>query len=133
MADSVLPPSRFGAGYTVGASTPGGSAQPGAPVSAPTPGPAAAPTVDGAAALPSTGAHPLAVASFLLVLLLGPFVVPLTVPLSLFARSQISRTGQGGAGLVKAALALSCIYLAAGVVVLVLALVVAPPGGVGTP
>jgi hypothetical protein len=138
MADSMLPPSRFGAGYTVGAQSSASSApptaSPSAPLSAPTPGRAAgAPVLDGAAAPPGGNVNSLAAAAFALVLLLGPFVVPLTIPMSLFARSQISRTGEGGTGLVKAVLALSCIYLAAGVVVLTLALVVAPAGGAPSP
>jgi hypothetical protein len=138
MADPVLPPSRFGAGYTVGASSSAGptplAASASVSVPAPAPGLAApAPAIDGGAALPTTGVNSLAAASFVLVLLLGPFVAPLTIPLSLLARSQISRTREGGAGLVKAVLALSCIYLAAGLVVLVLALVVAPAGGTVSP
>jgi hypothetical protein len=66
----------------------------------------------------------LAVASFVLALLLGPFVVPATLPMAYVARRQINRTGQGGAGLAKAALLISYAYLAVGLTALALLLYV---------
>jgi len=129
MADSALPPSRFGAGYTVGAPAQSPAPPAALPPSASLSGPSAgAPMAGAGTAAPAADVNSLAAASFVLVLLFGPFVVPLTVPLSLRARSQIVRSGEGGAGLVTATLALSCIYLAAAVVVGVLVLVAAPAG-----
>ncbi|QEN11961.1 hypothetical protein ACRDU6_04095 [Mycolicibacterium sp. ELW1] len=64
----------------------------------------------------------------MLVLLMGPFIAPLTIPLSLIARRRIAQGGTAGFGLAKAALAMSCIYLAAAAVVVVLVLIVKPVG-----
>lgn len=121
-----LPPSRFGAGYTVG----------GQPISGLSPAGHASPMVDNAVAntarpAPAAGMNTLAVVSFVLVLLLGPFIVAITLPMALIARVQINSRGQGGSGLVLATLALSVIYLAFGVVVLLLMLYSQTPTGVG--
>lgn len=127
MPDSALPPSRFGAGYTVGATPPTA----GSPVTGPLP---AHSTIILGASVPPTGASPnapissVALASFVLVLLMGPFIAPVTIPLSLLARRRIAQTGTAGAGLAKAALAMSCLYLIAAAVVVVLVLVVTPAG-----
>lgn len=101
MGSPTLPPSRFGAGYSVGA-------PPSAPVAA---SPSASP------AGPSVRVNPLAAAAFGAVLLLGPLVIWLTVPMALVARSQITTSGEAGSGLATAALALSSIYLALAMVV----------------
>ncbi|MGH3677199.1 MAG: hypothetical protein ACRDU5_15950, partial [Mycobacterium sp.] len=79
MGDSALPPSRFGAGFTVGG-----------PTVAPS---AARPTVipPGVSVVKT---NPLAVLAFVLVLLFGPFVVPLTIPLAFVARSRSAQAGQ---------------------------------------
>jgi hypothetical protein len=123
VGDPVLPPSRFGAGYTVGAPASTGPAPAPLVQSAAVSHPGAVYSHDGHSA---AGVNALAVVAFVLVLLFGPFVVALTIPMAFVARSQISRSGQSGAGLAKAALALSAIYLAVGAVVLILALVVRP-------
>lgn len=120
MPDSGLPPSRFAAGYTVGAAP----STPTAPVTrAPT---AAHPTTVAAAASPNAPISSIALTSFVLVLLMGPFIAPVTIPLSLIARRRITQTGTAGAGLAKAALAMSCIYLAAAAVAVILILIVTP-------
>ena len=80
---------------------------------------------------PAAGMNTLAVVSFVLVLLLGPFIVAVTLPMALIARVQINSRGQGGSGLVLATLALSVIYLAFGVVALLLMLYSQTPTGVG--
>jgi hypothetical protein len=110
--DAGLPPSRFGAGYTVGGS-------PSSPSIGPSP----------AAPAPATSStmSPLAVCAFVLVLLLGPFVVPATIPMAAAARGQSRRSAGGGLGLANAALILSGIYAVLGVVVLILLFVVAEP------
>ena len=51
--------------------------------------------------------------------------------MALIARAQINRRGQSGTGLVIATLALSVIYLAFGVVVLLLLLYAQTPIGAG--
>jgi hypothetical protein len=121
MADSPLPPSRFGAGYTVGAAPPSQPPVPGSAVSASS----APPQVSdgGAVGVAVAEFNSLAAAAFLLVLLLGPFVAPVTMPLGLLARRQISQTPQSGGGLATATVAISCAYLAVGVVLVALALV----------
>jgi hypothetical protein len=66
----------------------------------------------------------LAVTAFVLVLLFGPFVAPLTLPMSYVADRRIGQSGESGAGLAKAATLISYGYLVLGVVVLVLYLFV---------
>jgi hypothetical protein len=125
VADPVLPPSRFGAGYTVGA--------PAAAPAATAPFAFAGPAIAGAnsVVVPAARVNRLAVLALVAVLLLGPFVALLTIALSLTAGMQIKRSGQGGAGLAKAALAISCIYLVFGIVVTALAVLVVHPGWLG--
>lgn len=107
MGNPVLPPSRFGAGYTAGAppsqaaSTPAN--YPAAPLSA------------------VVRTNPLAVAAFVLTLLFGPFLVPATVPVALVARAQNKHSGEGGTALANAALVVSAIYALLGIVVAILA------------
>lgn len=106
MSNPVLPPSRFGAGYTTGAQTPHAAPVPGAP------------------SAPVAQTNPLAVASFALAVLFGPFLVPATIPMALVARSQSKSLGESGTGLASAALIVSAIYGVVGAVVLILYLVV---------
>jgi hypothetical protein len=115
--DAGLPPSRFGVGYTVGGS-------PGIPAATPSPGPPSSPA--------QAKTNPLAVAAFVLVLLLGPFVVPATIPMAMAARNRSRRSAGGGMGLANTALILSGIYAVLGVVVLVLLFVVASPDAVAS-
>ncbi|SBS75489.1 conserved exported hypothetical protein [uncultured Mycobacterium sp.] len=126
MPDSVLPPSRFGAGYTVGATPPTAGPPVTRAPAQPTTGPVAAPPPAGVSS--NAPISSLALTSFVLVLLMGPFIAPLTIPLSLVARRRIAQTGIGGIGLAKAALAMSCIYLVAAAVVAILILIVTPVG-----
>ncbi len=117
-----LPPSRFGAGFTVGG-PPAGAASAVAHTTPAAGSPSAAVPRDGRGTLtPANELNGLALLSFVSVLLLGPLVVVASIPLALIARTQIARRGQSGAGLVIAALALSVIYLAFGVLVLLLLL-----------
>jgi hypothetical protein len=119
-----LPPSRFGAGFTVGGQ-PASAARPAAHTSPGRVSPVAPvrnSASSGAAPAPVAGMNMLAVVSFVLVLLLGPFIVPVSIPMALIARVQINRCDQSGSGLVLATLVLSVIYLAFGVVVLLLLL-----------
>ena len=140
MGDPALPPSKFGAGYTVG----GSASAPGRPTANPAGTGGGGPTgsqpashstlardpVDAVhtADSPNAGMNRLAVAAFLLVLLFGPFGIPLTLPMSHIARYQIGRSGQGGAVLATAAVMLSYAYLAVGLVVLFLWLTYSPIG-----
>jgi hypothetical protein len=123
VTEPALPPSRFGAGYSVGGA-------PAAPPARPTATTAGAAGRDGIGppatypALSATGMNRLAVTAFVLVLFFGPFVVLLTLPMAYIARHQINRSGQGGAGLAKAAVLIGYAYLAVGMTVLVLALYV---------
>ncbi|RDH76834.1 hypothetical protein DVS77_18485 [Mycolicibacterium moriokaense] len=110
VGDSVLPPSRFGAGYTAGAATTQGTA---------------AVTRHAAAPNPSVErTNRLAVASFVLTLLFGPFMVPATVPMALAARAQNKHSGEGGTAMANAALIVSAVYALLGVVVVILAVLV---------
>lgn len=130
MADPVLPPSRFGAGYTVGPPTAIGAALPGPPAALGNPG--ASPDPAHVTSAPANaGMNLLAVTAFVLSLLWGPFLVVLTIPMALHARRQIARRHQGGGGLALAALALAAIYLVVGLVVVVLALCTQGPIGTG--
>ncbi len=106
MVDPVLPPSRFGSGYTMGAQT------------------AHAASVPNPSNAPVARTNPLAIASFALAVLFGPFLVPATIPMALVARSQSKYSGECGTGLANAALIVSAIYAVLGVVVLILTLVV---------
>lgn len=96
MADPPLPPSRFGAGFTVGADT------------ATAPRQAVAPH----------DANKVALTAFVAVLVLGMFVAPVTFAASFVAERQICRSGQKGAGLATAAKVISAIYLLMGLVAL---------------
>ncbi len=127
-----LPPSRFGAGFTVG----GGSVTPvsaAGPTASNVSGPpsVAAPAANTVAPTTAKDMNALAVLSFVSVLLLGPLIVVVSIPMALTARTQINRRGQGGSGLVIATLALSVIYLAFGVVVLLLLLYAQSSSGAG--
>jgi hypothetical protein len=129
-----LPPSRFGAGFTVGGQT-ASRASPAAQTFPGAGGPLAPhvgdPVASGGALTSANGMNTLAVLSFVSVLLLGPLVVAVSIPMAVIARVQINRRGQSGGGLVIATLALSVIYLAFGVVVLLLLLSAQTSDGVG--
>jgi hypothetical protein len=131
--DSPLPPSRFGAGYTAGAPTvpppPSGRAQAHAGFGSIGQGQPHGPAGSGPRPAAVDG---LAATSLALVLLLGPFVAPFTLPMSLAARARITRGGNGGGGLAAAALTLSCLYLVVAVVIVAL-IVVAGPGATPWP
>jgi hypothetical protein len=107
VGNPVLPPSRFGAGYTAGAPT-----TQAATTSARYPGTPSAQVAR---------TNRLAVASFALSLLFGPFLVPVTVAMALLARAQNKHSGEGGTALANAALAVSAIYTVLGAVVVILA------------
>jgi hypothetical protein len=77
-----------------------------------------------AAPPPSPPLNRLAVVAFATSLALGPVAFWLTIPLAAVARTRIRRSAQGGAGLARAAIAISCIYLALTIVVAALAFVV---------
>lgn len=121
MPNSSLPPSRFSAGYTAGTPPPPPPAllHPAAVAQV---SPAFAPPVDAPPTSVVVRINPLAAVSLVLVLFLGPFVAPATLPMGLVARSQISRSRRDGKGLATAAIALSCVYLAAAAVLLTLAI-----------
>lgn len=141
MGDPALPPSKFGAGYTVGGSA---SPAPGRPTAKPAgtggggrtgsqPSPHSTPAHDRVDAgrhadSPAGGINRLAVAAFLLVLLLGPFGITLALPMSYIARRQMGRSGQGGAALARAAVTICYLYLAVGLVFLFLCLTYSPSG-----
>lgn len=108
MGNPVLPPSRFGAGYTAGAAMAQRS-------STTYPAPPGALNVR---------TNPLAVTSFVVAVLFGPFLVPVSIPMALAGRSQCKRSGDSGAALANAALIVSAIYAVLGGVVLLLAVVV---------
>ena len=135
----VLPPSRFGAGYSVG----GPEAQPAyqypafaapeppapeppppiypatmPPVAAPFPA-AAYPVVVPVAYVPAQRTNGMAIAAFVCPLVLC-VLFPLGIIFGHIALSQIARTGEGGKGLAIAGLVIS--YLTAAVVVLFLLL-----------
>jgi hypothetical protein len=74
VGNPVLPPSRFGAGYTAGAPT--------------TQAATASAKYPGTPSTPVARTNRLAVASFALSLLFGPFLVPATVPMARLARAQ---------------------------------------------
>jgi hypothetical protein len=147
VADPLIPPSRFGAGYTAGAQAPPGQVAVG-PQGATMPGPFSAvahrrdPTQGAdsgwsqdpaktAAASVSAGVNVLAAVSFVLTLLWGPFLALATIPMALRARTQIAQRHQSGGGLALSALVLGVIYLAVGVVVVALALCTQGPLGAG--
>jgi hypothetical protein len=113
VADSLLPPSRFGAGYTAGGPTPSGAQLPTANASG-TPSATTYPDVT------AQSSNLMASVSFALAVFCGLFAVPLTIPLAIVARGQIKRRGGGNGGFADAALIVSLIYLAIGAVVLVL-------------
>jgi hypothetical protein len=127
MPDTSLPPSRFGAGYTVRAAPlPQQAGNPMGAVSstaAPLLGPAGAAVVNAPPAASTVKVDSWAAVSFILVLLFGPFVAPATLPMGLVARKRISGGTGGGRAFATAAVALSCVYLAAAAVLLVLAFV----------
>lgn len=131
MADPVLPPSRFGAGYTVGPPTATGAASAAPPAALGNPVASPADPARDTSAPANAGMNLLAVVAFVLSLLWGPFLVVLTIPMALHARRQIARRHQGGGGLALAALALGAVYLVVGVVAVVLALCTQGPIGTG--
>jgi hypothetical protein len=115
VADPVLPPSKFVAGYTVGATA---SAPPTAASASQSAGWQGS---SGTATVASPGdLNRLAVFAFVLALFLGWLTAPLTIPLAYKARDQIRRSGQDGASLAKAALVISVIYLTLAITVLML-------------
>lgn len=119
VADPLLPPSRFGAGHTVGPQPPSvAQSLPVAP--APASPPPSAPPQFGSVPAPTDRVNRLAAVSFILVLALGELVAPVTIPMALAAQQQINRSGQPGAGLAKAALLIGLAYLAIGLTVGVL-------------
>lgn len=137
MADPLLPPSRFGAGYSVGADPRAGAARTTALNSSP-PAHARAGTIGPspvdpavATAAPKAEVNLLAVAAFVLTLLWGPFLLIVTIPMALRARAQVTRRRQSGGGLAVAALVLGGIYLITGVMVVVLAWQTHGPIGAG--
>ncbi len=67
---------------------------------------------------PPTSLDPLAVATFVAALLLGPFAAPFTLPLSVLASHRIRTSQRCGAGLARAAMNISLIYLVFGAAVL---------------
>lgn len=113
MGDSLLPPSRFGAGYTAGGAGASGAAVP-TTTSSGMPSAATYPDVT------TRSANLMASVSFALAVFCGLFAVPLTIPLAIVARGQLKRRGGGTGGFADAALIVSLIYLAVGAVVLVL-------------
>lgn len=143
MADPVLPPSRFGAGYSAGRQAPTGqvavgpqaAAMPGPyrrdPAQGANPGWSPGDSTNTAAASAGAGVNVLAVVSFVLTLLWGPFLVLATIPMALRARTQIAQRHQSGGGLALSALVLGVIYLLLGMVVVALALCTQGPLGAG--
>lgn len=122
MPDRPLPPSRFGAGHTVGAPTP-----PAPYASAPPPTPpapyASAPRHTSAGAPPPVLASPaqptngLAGVAFALAVFLGPLAAPVAIALGVVAQRQSARLGQAGAGLAKSAVFIGAAYLVLAAVV----------------
>lgn len=94
MADSALPPSRFGAGHTSGNAS-------------------STPVLQAARRL-----NPLATVSFAAALVLGLVAAPVTLALSYVAQRQIRTSGHSGAALAKAAMFISVVYLVIGIVVI---------------
>lgn len=105
LADSTLPPSMFGAGFTSGSAA-----------QAPSPYDVPASTVS----LQETGLNRLAVISFVGALILGLIAAPVTLPMSMYAHRRIRQSGGGGARLAFAAMVISAVYLVIGVVVVLL-------------
>lgn len=101
MSDSALPPSGYGTGYVTGGKSSG-----------PSPSPSSTPSRTGAL-------NAMAVASFVLVFVAG-ILAPVTIVMAYVAKAQIRRSGQAGGSLAKAAIVISCVYLAAGTVVAML-------------
>lgn len=97
MAQSAPPPSRFGAGYTAGATS------------------AASPTARAPA--PDRRLNRLAAVTLGAALFLGLVVAPLTLPLSYLAQRQIRASGHAGSNVARAAMLISAAYLFVGVVV----------------
>ncbi|MEW5808616.1 MAG: DUF4190 domain-containing protein [Actinomycetota bacterium] len=102
MNQSPLPRGKFGAGYTVGGPTAGVAADPAFGTSV------------------SSRFNGAAFVAFVVTLLLGPFVAPVTIPLAVMAHRQILRSGQAGAGLAKATVFVGVAYLAVGAVAVLL-------------
>ncbi|KUI25569.1 hypothetical protein AU196_22390 [Mycobacterium sp. IS-1742] len=109
MADSTLPPGRFGAGYVSG----GAARAQHAGFTAP-------------ALPPDPPLNRLAVATFVTALVFGLAAALITLPLSYVAHRQIETSGQGGAGLARAAMVISGLYLVIGLVVVGLYLYLPP-------
>lgn len=125
VAEPVLPASKFAAGYTAGGPPPQAALPPVSTASH------QVGTVLGASSMtahpgsatvsaPQAELNRLAAVSFLLVVFLGPLVAWLTLPMAYLAQRQTGGNGQGGTGLAKAALVISCAYLALGLAVLFL-------------
>lgn len=106
MAGSALPPSKFGAGFSVG----------GAAAAPPRPARGISPTASPGSVGPRL--NRLAIATFVTALFLGWLVAPFTLPLSIVAKRQIAVSGEGGGALARAATIISGVYLALLVVLL---------------
>ncbi len=63
----------------------------------------------------------LAMVTFAVSVVFGCVLFWLTIPMAVLAGSRIRRSQQGGAGLARAALVISCIYIALVIVVVTLA------------
>ncbi|WP_019973407.1 hypothetical protein [Mycobacterium sp. 141] len=119
----ALPPSRFAAGYTAGA--PGmQTAVPSTPGAGPLPGGRgpqatsqhAGPSAAAPGSLPQTGdAGGYAAVALVLVVVFGPFAVPVTTPMALAARARARRTGVVSPVTANATLIIGAIYLIIGV------------------
>ncbi|OBF48765.1 DUF4190 domain-containing protein [Mycolicibacterium monacense] len=113
MADSTLPPGRFGAGYI----SDGATWAPAAGFTAPE-------------LSPAPPLNRLAVATFVTTLVFGLATALFTLPLSYVAHRQIETSGQGGSGLARAAMVISGVYVVVGAVVVGLYLYLPEPGAV---
>lgn len=108
MGDPALPPSRFGAGHTMGGPV-GLSPAPATSSDHRVSGPEAA--VSGAG---------LAAGALILALLMGPLGSPIAVPMAYTARRRIASSSPQAAGLAKAAIFVGYAYLVLGLVVLLM-------------
>lgn len=76
----------------------------------------------------TAGTNGLAIAALVCAFLCSP----LGIILGFVARRQISRTGQGGAGLALAAILIACVSIALGVILLAAGYAISPSRGVTT-
>lgn len=126
-SEPVLPPSRFGAGFSVGGPEPQPGYPPQAfaaseppppqiqyPASQQYPAPPQYPVVVPVAYMPAPKTNGLAIAAFVCPLVLC-VLFPLGIIFGHIALSQIARTGEGGRGLAIAGLVIS--YVLAAIVV----------------